>query len=545
MAQIDYEIAEPYGAERPIFKFSNFEIDCGSWELRQSGERLHIEPQIFELLIFLIRNRHRAVERDEIYDEIWQGRFVSESALSTAIKDARKALGDDGKKQQFIRTIRGRGFRFVEDVSEHSEEEQLTGVSAGNDTALHLQRLLAQLKPLSFAILPFENMSPDHRYDGFSDGLADTLITDMSADNRFQLAARTASFAYRGWTGSLAEIAATLGVEYLIEGSLQVFDDRLRVNIQTIDGRTNEHVFAVRYDYTTDDLMGSQDMICNRFVSEFRRHILQSIFVPPEVVIFPSRPTTQIYQKAVANFWSRTLDDALLSIEQITTVCEQAPEFLYGWTTNALFRSIVACEAKLENKDSILKQGESALKRATIISPEDPTVDAAEAWLSLARGQFDQALSSAIRASSKAPQHIPLKGTKLIMALKTGNIDFAVPLGFDLLHSARYVARPTLVSFAVAFILRGKLREASMILDAAADKFGTNYYIETLKAAVYLKQGDEETSQRIMLRIRETAPQFCLQTIPSATHFKLPLHAKLMRDLILATGLPETAPQKR
>jgi TolB-like protein len=531
MAQIDYEIAEPYGAERSIFEFSNFEIDCGSWELRQSGER--------------IRNRHRAVERDEIYDEIWQGRFVSESALSTAIKDARKALGDDGKKQQFIRTIRGRGFRFVKDVSEHSEEEHLKGVPARNDTALHLQRLLAQLKPLSFAVLPFENMSADHRYDGFGDGLADTLITDMSADKRFQIAARTASFAYRGWAGSPGKIAAMLGVEYLVEGSLQIFDDTLRVNIQTIDGHSNEHVFAVRYDYTTDDLMRSQDMICDRFVSEFSQYIFQNNLVSPEPPISLKPTTSNLFRRAVANFWHRNITDALYSIEQIDTVCEQEPEFLYGWSTNALFRAIVACVRVLEDRELTLKEAERALNRAKSLSPQDPTVDGAEAWLSLAGNQFDKALSLADRATRKAPLYVPFKSTKLIMALKTGEVDTAVSLGFELLRSVRYVSRPTLVWFSVAYILCEKHQEAAMVLDALTDKFETNNSIETLRAAVHLELGDEETSRRIMMRVYETDPGFCLQAMPSATHFKLPLHAKLMRDLILATGLPETAPQKR
>jgi TolB-like protein/DNA-binding winged helix-turn-helix (wHTH) protein/Flp pilus assembly protein TadD len=100
------------------FRFGDFEINVARQELRRAGAIVHIEPQVFDLLVHLIRNRDRIVSKDELIDVIWQGRIVSEATLSSRISAARRALGDSGNDQSFIRTLHKRGFRFVGGVDE-------------------------------------------------------------------------------------------------------------------------------------------------------------------------------------------------------------------------------------------------------------------------------------------------------------------------------------------------------------------------------------------------------------------------------------------
>ena len=100
------------------FRFADFEIDIARQELRRAGAIVHVEPQVFDLLVHLIRNRDRIVSKDELFDAIWQGRIVSEATLSSRISAARRALGDSGNDQSLIRTLHKRGFRFVGDVEE-------------------------------------------------------------------------------------------------------------------------------------------------------------------------------------------------------------------------------------------------------------------------------------------------------------------------------------------------------------------------------------------------------------------------------------------
>ncbi|MDH4071861.1 MAG: transcriptional regulator, partial [Gammaproteobacteria bacterium] len=99
-----------------IFRFEAFELDTDKGELRKAGRTLSIEPQVFDLLAFLVENRERLLSKDEIFEKVWDGRIVSDSALTSRVKAARKALGDDGRKQKFIRTVHGKGLRFVGEV---------------------------------------------------------------------------------------------------------------------------------------------------------------------------------------------------------------------------------------------------------------------------------------------------------------------------------------------------------------------------------------------------------------------------------------------
>ena len=96
-----------------IYRFGEYEIDTDKFELRQSGTSVHIEPLIFDLLVHLAKNPNRIITRDELVEVIWKGRIISEATISTSIKQARKAIGDSGGVQNYIKTHRGRGIEFI------------------------------------------------------------------------------------------------------------------------------------------------------------------------------------------------------------------------------------------------------------------------------------------------------------------------------------------------------------------------------------------------------------------------------------------------
>ena len=115
-----------------MWRFDGFVLDTQRFELRSGAEVIHIEPQVFDVLTQLISNHHRFVSKEELFDSVWGGRFVGEAALTSRIKAARRALGDDGESQTYIRTVRGRGYQFV---------GTLTGRHAGRARAPDLRRL--------------------------------------------------------------------------------------------------------------------------------------------------------------------------------------------------------------------------------------------------------------------------------------------------------------------------------------------------------------------------------------------------------------------
>jgi pimeloyl-ACP methyl ester carboxylesterase len=99
-----------------LYSFGDFQLDEQQFELRHRGAVVHVEPRVFDVLSYLVRNRDRVVARQELLDQVWGDRFVTESAVSTRLKAARRAVGDDGSRQMVIKTVHGRGYQFVAPV---------------------------------------------------------------------------------------------------------------------------------------------------------------------------------------------------------------------------------------------------------------------------------------------------------------------------------------------------------------------------------------------------------------------------------------------
>ena len=237
------------------FRFADFEIDIARRELRRAGAVVHIEPQVFDLLVHLIRNRDRIVSKDELIEVIWHGRIVSEAALSSRISAARRVLGDSGNDQTLIHTMYKRGFRFVGELDAGVPERVVTSdqdrSAAPADDAV---KLVPPAEPLplpdkpSIAVLPFQNMSRDPEQEYFADGLTEDIITGLSRQRWFFVIARNSSFTYKGEAVDVRNVAAQLGVRYVLEGSVRKADNRVRVTGQLIDAANGNHLWAERYD---------------------------------------------------------------------------------------------------------------------------------------------------------------------------------------------------------------------------------------------------------------------------------------------------------
>jgi TolB-like protein/Flp pilus assembly protein TadD len=236
-----------------IYSFGDFELDTELYELRRQEATQPIEPQVFDLLRVLIERRERTVTKDELYDSVWQGRIVSEATLSSRIKAARQAVGDSGRAQQVIRTVHGRGFRFVAPV------ETAESAAAEPQTA-EAEGLRDDERP-SIAVLPFENLSgsPDEEY--FADGISDEITLLLSRYRWLQVISRHSSFAFKGRALGVREIGEALGVRYLIAGSVRRAGTRVRVSVQLVQAADGTQLWSERYDRELADIFELQDEI--------------------------------------------------------------------------------------------------------------------------------------------------------------------------------------------------------------------------------------------------------------------------------------------
>ena len=220
-----------------ILAFSNIEIDSARGEVRREGQPVAVAPRVVSLLHLLASNADRMVTKDEIVDKVWDGRFISDSAISTSIKEARQAIGDSGARQEMIRTLHGQGFRCIADVrivprvSSVSVTETVASDQAADSRVI-------SGKP-SIAVLPFVNVAADGETDPIGDGLAAELISALSRLRFLSVTARGSSFRFRQSASDLEAIAQILGVRYCLSGLIEDSGSDIDVTVElagTVDG---------------------------------------------------------------------------------------------------------------------------------------------------------------------------------------------------------------------------------------------------------------------------------------------------------------------
>jgi TolB-like protein len=270
------------------FRFAGVEIDIARHELRREGNLVPIEPQVFELLLHLVRNHDRIVTKDELIEIVWKGRAISEAALSSRISAARRAVGDRGAEQKLIRTLNKRGFRFVGAVQEVTQEVGQRIGKADAETTVPATQRASRGKPetpacastfawperASIAVLPFHNISGDPEQDYLADGIAEDLITGLSRQQWFSVVDHHSSFARKGETVDIRKLACELGARYVLEGSVRKAAGRIRVTAQLVDATRRIHVWADRYDSDVADIFVRQDEITNRIVDSVRSQVV-------------------------------------------------------------------------------------------------------------------------------------------------------------------------------------------------------------------------------------------------------------------------------
>jgi TolB-like protein len=246
-----------------LYRFNDFVLDTNRRELRRGEQLVAVEPQVFDLLHFLIQSRDRVVSRDDMLAAVWHGRIVSDATLSSRVNAARAAIGDNGDEQRLIKTLPRKGFRFVGTVREESD---LPAAPLPAPAAASAKPQIAAPEIPSIAVLPFTNMSGDPEQEYFSDGMVEDIITALSQLPRLFVIARNSSFAYKGKSPDIRQVGRELGVRYVLEGSVRKSANRVRITGQLIDSATGAHIWANRFEGGLEDTFALQDNVTSSVI---------------------------------------------------------------------------------------------------------------------------------------------------------------------------------------------------------------------------------------------------------------------------------------
>jgi adenylate cyclase len=348
-----------------LFWFEDYALDTDRRELRRGPALLPVEPQVFDLLVFLVGNRDRVVSKDDLLASVWGGRIVSESTLASRINAARRVVGDNGEQQRLIRTIIGKGVRFVGAVREAQNPMEI-------GEGLQARYPVIAGKP-SIAVMPFANMSDDPDQEYFADGMVEELITALSRIRWLFVIARNSSFTYKGQLVDVKQVGQQLGVRYVLEGSVRKAGAGVRITAQLIDAVTGAYLWADHFDGSLEDVFDFQDKVASCVAG-----IIEPALQAAETFRLAGRPTDDLaaydlYLRANAMIWlsARQIPGALRLLEK---AIERDPGYGPALAWAAICHTRLSLHGSCEDPETNSRRGTDLARRALEVAGDDPGI---------------------------------------------------------------------------------------------------------------------------------------------------------------------------
>ena len=286
------------------YQFEDLTVDCANFTIRKGEDRVPLEPLAFDVLVFLIKNGGRTVEKQELFENVWKDNFVGDNSLTRAIKEIRHALGDDAANPRLIETVPKRGYRFIAPVkngnthlgSEGKAAEErptsprkpgrfalpflivavisLLGVSivlgiVGSE--YYAEYKTATTPVTSVAVLPFENDPPNSGFDHLSEDLGESITNSLSRVSDLRVLPRDIALSYPDAKEDPQIIGRVLRVRSVLTGKIVEREGTLTIQIRLLDADRKAQLCGRRFTRPTSDMAAVEKEISESVVECFDR----------------------------------------------------------------------------------------------------------------------------------------------------------------------------------------------------------------------------------------------------------------------------------
>lgn len=522
--------------EAMAYRLGQFELDPDRFELRRAGSAVAVEPQVLSILLLLVDHRDRLVTKDEIIETIWKGRIVSEAAIASRIKSARHALLDDGRQQRMIRTIHGKGFRFVGPVEPTPIPARIDGAPSPNHDAA--PEIDEPVRP-SIAVLPFGYAGDAGQHALIADALPHEVIAELCRLRWLFVIARGSSFRFRADAPDFRHIGAVLGARYCVSGRVEAVGNDITITVELADTRDCEMIWADRYCSPAGG------------VHELRSRIVASVIAALEIQI-PLHEARRARLRSPENLdaWSAyhlglqhmfrfNQTDNATALALFEQAAAKEPDFARAHAGQSFvhfqnaflhYTSDVAAEAA-----QAFRCSEHALE----IDPLDPfanftlgrslwltdNVEGSLGWLdraitlcpNYAQGIYARAWAETVLGMGEQAQR---------------HTDTAIALSpIDPMHYAMLATR------ALSHLVRGDVAEAAGWSAQAARSPGAHVLVEAIAVACHALSGDIERARSWANRVRRRRPPFTQADFFRSFPFEDITTRKRMSDGLTLMGL--------
>ena len=551
----------PAALPAEIVKFEEFELDCNRYQLLRAGRRIKLEKLPMELLILLLEKEGHLVTREEIVDRLWGPDVFldTEHGINTAIRKIRTVLRDDPERPRFVQTVTGKGYRFVAPFNLITQERGNGNYSGTElvplDTAhaqpdlpvpssvpqshypvrgllrkaavvlvggigiaailvgMNVRGLRQRLFPYageprihSIAVLPLENLSGDPVQEYFVDGMTDELITKLAQNQALRVISRTSVMQYKKVHRPLADVARELGVDGILEGSVERSGNRFHLNAQLIYAPYERHLWAESYDRDLSDLAALQSELAqtiarqaglaNSSVGKQERPIkpeARDAYLMGRYYWFTSDDLTEIekyFQKAIdlqpdyAEAWSGMADTLLGS----AIVGKSRPADVVPRGVTAARRALALDDSLPDSHNSMaaaylclwdLEHAERESARAVELNPSFAEGHHLRGYVLQALNRTDEAVQEQRKAIGLDPFARPYEVAHALMRAR----QFDAALNEARTRSQAQPSNPDLHdALSEAYWLKGMDREATVEMETTLRLAGRTLSPEVLKA---------------------------------------------------------------
>jgi adenylate cyclase len=492
-----------------LFSFEDFVLDRERHELRAGGTVVPIEPQVFDLLVYLIENRDRVVSKDDLIASVWGGRIVSDSTLDSRINAVRKALGDSGKEQRLIRTIARKGVRFVGEAGQGKR-----GPTDGRDAGL-LPPLIID-RP-SIAVLPFENLSEDRELELIATGLAEDVIALLARVPGFFVIARASSFVYAQRPNEVRHVGAELGVRYVVTGSARSSAERVRVNVQLIEAESGNQLWAGRYDVARGDTLELQDEIARRIMAELEPALTKADFSVIRRRRIDSIDAWSFFRRAAGAIAVHGLneDSVAEAMHQLREAITIDPNFALARALLALLSSFGSNLSLLQDAAAGEMQAREEAARAVTIDPNASDVLGYAGCAIADIGENERGLELLQRAIELDPSNAQAHVALGVTLTRLGRFDEGIRSMQFGMRSSPKDFRLTFWRMLLADALgrAGRIEEALAEASAASRRDGRLYGARVVLAWMLAKLNRTEDARIALAEARRIRPALSLDEI--------------------------------
>jgi len=554
--------------------------------LRRADEVKRLEPKVMEVLVYLAGQAGRVVTREELEREVWRGAVIGYDAVTKTVIKLRKALGDDAREPRYIATIPKKGYQLIsplilagstepneqadntKKIPEPDEARQIGVPSAGNRTTVKVLAAIAGLiilpgfwylsslqsqkpsvttagqtiQPLpAVVVLPFNNLSNDSNQDYFSDGITDDIITDLSRMDELRIIARQSAYHFKNEVIDLDQIARKLGVQYIVEGSVQKAGQRVRINVQLTNVAEGRQVWAERYEGALDSIFSIQDKI-TRQVFEAMSATLSGNYNQPQA----SRSTQNfaaydMFLQGQRYSKNRTRESYDLTVDAYRKAIQLDPGYAraYGALAVTLTQGYRHQWTDLSFEEARERSLQLA-KKAIELNSANPQVFWSLGFVHLFRKEFEAAETAAKQAVTLSPNYADGYGLLAFISNWRGKATEAEAYIEKAIALNPYHTFDYPWNLGLSYYTQGRYLEAIQALQDALQRNETVVHPRLYLAASYVRLGRLEDAMWEIDQLRIQRPDVNISFLANTMPYE---NQKLMKDFLQdlrKAGLPES-----